>query len=174
MRLRRLHRWSDLPVPDRPENSLTGVSFRNGGERDRDQYPVPVGYRVQHTDHWAFAGTRLRDGDTFGDRPDEYLVGYECDGAHFDRTRLGRGGPVRATGEDGTPESFAILGVGDVTPSGWGHGNRAATMGVHTRGGTVFTAATTDWARVLSRRTSPVVETVTRNVLDRLGAEPPR
>ncbi|GII21685.1 N,N-dimethylformamidase beta subunit family domain-containing protein [Planosporangium mesophilum] len=158
--------WCDVPDP---ENSLTGVSFRNGGERDGDRHPVPVGYRAQHTDHWVYEGTGLRDGDTFGDRPDEYLVGYECDGAHFDRGRLRRGLPVRPTGDDGTPEDFTILGVGDVSGSGWGRGNRAATMGLHGGNGTVFTAATTDWARLLGSGRSPVVEQITRNVVERLA-----
>jgi hypothetical protein len=166
---RRVSFWSDRPDPDRPENSLTGVSFRNGGERDRDNHPVSVGYRAQHTDHWVYEGTGLRDGDTFGDRPDEYLIGYECDGAHFDRGRLTRGLPVRPTGDDGTPDDFTILGVGDVSPSGWGRGNRAATMGLYRDHGTVFTAATTDWPRVLAAGRSPEVEQLTHNVLDRLG-----
>jgi hypothetical protein len=169
----RVNNWSDAPDPDHPENSLTGVSFRNGGERDRDNHPVSVGYRAQHTDHWVYEGTGLRDGDRFGDRPDEYLIGYECDGAHFDRGRLARGLPVRPTGADGTPESFTILGVGDVSGSGWGRGNKAATMGLHTNNGTVFTAATTDWARVLTRGTRPAVERITRNVLDRLAGTQP-
>lgn len=163
---RRVDNW-----PDRPENSLTGVSFRNGGERDFDDHPLRVGYRVQHDDHWVYAGTGLRDGDVFGDRPGEYLVGYECDGAHFDRADLAHG-PVRPSCDDGTPAGFTILGVGDTDPSGWGLGNKAATMGLHTDGGTVFTAATTDWPRVLAQG-SPAVERITRNVLDRLGAGRP-
>lgn len=167
---RRVGFWSDLGAP---ENTLTGVSFRNGGERDRDSHPVPVGYRAQHTDHWVYAGTGLRDGDCFGDRPDEYLVGYECDGANFDRYRLARALPVQPTGEDGTPDSFTILGVGDLAASGWGRGNRAATMGAYTAGGTVFTAATTDWARLLRDGRSPVVDRITHNVLHRLAAALP-
>jgi hypothetical protein len=166
---RRVAPWSDAPGPDRPENLLTGVSYRNGGERDRDDHPLPVGYRVQHADHWVYAGTGLRDDDVFGDRPGEYLVGYECDGAQFDRARLARGLPVRPTGDDGTPPDFTILGVGDTAAGGWGLGNGAATLGLHTAGGTVFTAATTDWPRVLAGGTCPAVEQVTRNVLDRLA-----
>lgn len=170
---RRVARWSDVPEPDRPENRLTGVSFRNGGERDRDDHPRPVGYRVQHADHWVYAGTGLRDGDVFGDRPGEYLVGYECDGAHFDRSLLARGRPAVPSGDDGTPPDFTILGVGDARASGWGHGNGAATMGLHSAaGGTVFTAATTDWPRVLAQGGCGPVEQVTRNVLDRLGGAP--
>jgi hypothetical protein len=153
----------------RPENSVTGVSFRNGGERDRDDFPVPVGYRVQHADHWVYAGTGLRDGDVFGAGPDEYLIGYECDGAEFDRAELAAGRPVPPTGADGTPGGFTILAVGDTRPSGWGFGNGAATMGLFANGGTVFNAATTDWARVLTAGATPAVERITRNVLDRLG-----
>ena len=166
---RRLHPWSDRPIPDNPENRLTGVSFRNGGERDRDEHPIPVGYRVQHADHWVYADTALRNGDVIGDRPDEYLVGYECDGAHFHRTALDVSGAITPSGIDGTPSNFAILGIGDVSASGWGLGNRAATMGLYTNNGTVFTAATTDWPRVVAAGRSPAVEQITRNVLDRLG-----
>jgi hypothetical protein len=152
-----------------PENTTVGVSFRNGGERDRNDHPVPVGYCVQHADHWMYAGTGLRDGDVFGAAPGEYLIGYECDGAEFDRTDLAAGRPVVATGADGTPADFTILAVGDTRPSGWGFGNGAATMGLFRRGGTVFNAATTDWARVLTGGTAPAVERITRNVLDRLS-----
>jgi hypothetical protein len=153
----------------RPENSTIGVSFRNGGERDHNDFPIPVGYRVQRADHWVFAGTGLRGGDVFGDRPDEYLLGYECDGAAFERADLEAGRPVRPTGTDGTPLDFTILAVGDTRPSGWGLGNAAATLGLFTAGGTVFNAATTDWARVLTSGTNPVVERITRNVIDRLA-----
>lgn len=158
---RRTHNWEEL---GRPENALLGVSFRNGGERDRDEHPERVGFQVQHADHWVYAGTGLRDGDVFG--RDEHVVGYECDGAEFDRADLAAGRPVRPTGADGTPADFTILGMGDARAGGWGLGNGAATLGVHSPGGTVFTASTTDWARAL---TSPVVARITRNVLDRLG-----
>lgn len=44
-----------------------------------------------------------------------------------------------------------------------------ATMGVYTRGGSVlFTAATTGWSHGL-RGGDPVVERITRNVMDRLS-----
>lgn len=170
---RRVANWWDPAGPDRPENHLTGVSFRNGGERDRDDHPVPVGYRVQHTDHWVWEGTGLADGDVLGGRPGEYLVGYEADGAHFDRSRTARGLPARATGDDGTPADFTILGVGDIAPGGWGNGNAAATMGLHGgggRAGTVFTASTTDWPRLLAGGTCPAVEQVTHTVVSRLSA----
>ncbi len=165
---RRAGHWSDVPEPDRPENAMTGVSFRNGGERPTGPAAPPVGFRVQGADHWVYEGTGLRDSDMFGDGAGEHLVGYECDGAHFDRRDLARGRAVRPSGEDATPGDFTILGVGDVGASGWGEGNRAATLGLHAPGGTVFTGATTDWPRVLAQG-SPVVAQITRNVVARLG-----
>ena len=112
--------------------------------------------------------------------PSEYLVGYECDGAAFDRADLRRRPRGRAHRRGRDARDFTILAVGDCRPSGWGFGNAAATMGLFTRasssggGGTVFTASTTDWARVLTDGTaaSAVLDRITRNVLDRLSAPP--
>ena len=149
-----------------PENSLTGVSYRNGGGSWTGEREA-LGYTVQNAEHWVYEGTGLRNGDVFG--VDEHLVGYECDGALF--TRDVRGFPV-PTGADGTPTDFVILGVGELTDKRWefeareNQGPRAATMGLYTRGGIVFTAATTDWTRVLISNTH--VDRITRNVLDRL------
>jgi hypothetical protein len=167
---RRLHPWSD-PGCGNPENRLTGVSYRNGGERRPRDPLVPCGYRVQHADHWVYEGTGLREGEVFGGGPEQHLVGYECDGAEFDRAAFSEGLPARATCRDGTPSSFVILGVSDVSREGWGLGNGAATMGIYTEGGTVFTASTTDWVRLLTRGPGREVEQITRNVLDRLGRQ---
>jgi len=128
-----------------------------------------VGYTVQNADHWVYEGTGLRNGDVFG--ADEHLVGYECDGALF--TRDNHGFPV-ATGADGTPFEFVILGIGELANHGWQFEARenqnqdlhAATMGLYTHGGIVFTAATTDWTRVL--KLNAHVDRITRNVLNRL------
>ncbi|WP_430784586.1 N,N-dimethylformamidase beta subunit family domain-containing protein [Actinoplanes sp. G11-F43] len=186
------HRVGDvyprLPAPDlwwpiAPENTLTGVSFRNGGmwpggwPGDRPR----TGFTVQHADHWVFAGTGLRDGDRLGEGTP--LIGYECDGAAFHRDASGL---ARPTGADGTPADFTILGIAELTPVHddfhhlrTGHWNcpdrdsdgpRAATMGVHSPGaGTVFTGATTDWPVVVASGADPLLERVTRNVLDRLS-----
>jgi hypothetical protein len=161
-----------------PENSLTGVSYRNAGgwwtgERD------PVGYTVQNAGHWVYEGTGLRNGDVFG--ADERLVGYECDGALF--TRDNQGFPV-PTGEDGTPSDFVVLGIGALADPDadtsldkkWqvearenqNQAPRAATLGLYTRRGIVFTAATTDWTRVLT--INQHVDRITRNVLNRLSS----
>jgi hypothetical protein len=166
IRFRRTANWSDMPVPNRPENSLTGVSYRNAGEKDENR--PSVGYRVQHANDWPFENTSLQEGDTFGDGEHDGLVGYECDGANFNRNDPA---PVNPTRDDGTPDTFVILGIGDVTVFSERKGNAAATMGMYTNNGTVFTAATTDWARVLSQGEPRVVQ-ITRNVLNRLGGSP--
>jgi hypothetical protein len=44
-----------------------------------------------------------------------------------------------------------------------------AVIGTYTRGGTVFSAGTTDWSYGLDGN-DPIVERITRNVLDRLLA----
>jgi hypothetical protein len=85
-----------------------------------------------------------------------------------------KGIPASPTGNDGTPLNFNILGIGDVSTSDWGMGNKAATMGIYTNNGIVFTASTTDWARVVASGTAPAVEQITHNVLDRLGRKPDR
>jgi hypothetical protein len=41
-------------------------------------------------------------------------------------------------------------------------------LGVYTRGGTVFTCGSTDWSHGLTGK-DPIVEQVTRNVLNRLS-----
>lgn len=157
--------WSSSPV-DRPENAMTGVSFRNGA----GSWGAGMGligresYTVRFADHWVFEGTGLRDGDTFA----RGALGYETDAAELDWSA----GVPRATGRDGTPRSFAVLATADLRhwrtygQGGW------ATMGVFRLGaGTVFNAATINWGRAL---TDPVVDRITRNVLDRLGGTAPQ
>jgi len=148
------------------ETRLTGVSTRHAGgwwDGDRD----PVGYTVQHADHWVFEGTGLQNGDTFG--AEEHLVGYECDGSQLSNQADAEEFVVPSFA-DGTPPSFVILGVGRLG-AGWENrpdgDNAAATMGLYINTGTVFTAATTDWARVLASGEKHV-DQITRNVIERL------
>ncbi len=185
--------WSD-PLTGRPENSLTGVSFTRGGYA-RIGRRVPRGsggYTVWRAEHWAFEGTELEYGDVLGGA--ETVVGYECDGCEF---TVVDGRPV-PTHRDGTPDGFEILAsspaapfdrrtsvrpvppdepselefttqrlCGDISPASldrFRYGN--AVLGIYTRGGTVFTTGCTDWACGLR---DPLVERVTKNVLDRLG-----
>ncbi len=164
--------WSHYLV-DRPENELTGVGFLHGGYHlSHGQFMDGSGeYTVHRPDHWIFEGTDLKQGDAFGGK--HTIVGYECDGCEL---KIVDGLPV-PTHRDGTPDSFLILSTAPVRwhPDDcewyerWDRGHTgAATMGIYTRGGTVFTAATTDWAHGLQGG-DPVVERITQNVLDRLS-----
>lgn len=156
--------WSSAPV-DRPENGMTGVSYRHGAGYwlDEDAWKTAV-YRVNFPEHWVFAGTGLGLGDAFG----EGAVGYETDAALIEHVD----GIARAVGRDGTPPTFVVLAVADLGAwSARGKGGRA-TMGLYRAGGTVFTAASVDWANALEAG-SPVVERITRNVLARLSERYP-
>lgn len=148
----------------RPENTLTGVSFRAGAGTWGQDMPrmLEESYTVRFAGHWAFEGTGLTDGDKFG----QGCLGYETDAAEFEEV----GGVPRVTCTDGTPASFVVLATADLRHwSAYGQGGWA-TMGVFTSGlGTVFTAATVNWGDTLG---DPVVERITRNVLDRLSAGP--
>jgi hypothetical protein len=172
------HWWPQTGV-NRPEDGLTGVSYRHGGGW-WDGPRRTAGYVMQQPDHWVFAGTGLRRGEVFGKDTTPPLVGYECDGALLDRFDQATG--IAALSTDarrcGTPEDFHLLAVGPLgtdwqdlparEASPFGAGIHAATMGVYSRNGTVFTAATTDWAQVLTSAQDARVEKITRNVIDRL------
>ena len=158
--------WSHALV-QRPENQMTGVGFQWGGYHNSHAHAgVPDAanqngsatgaYTVHRPEHWAFAHTGLANGATFGAA--HTVVGYECDGCEFE---LDENGLPVPTHSDGTPETFTILAVGG--PAIWAptdawwyeHWDNervgACTLGVHTTagGGTVFTAASTDWAHGL-------------------------
>ena len=64
------HRLPAAAGPD-PESSLTGVIYEG--------YPVDAPYVIHQPDHWLYAGTGVRKGQSF-----EHLVGVE-----FDRVNLG-------------------------------------------------------------------------------------
>jgi hypothetical protein len=156
--------WASAPV-DRPENTMTGVSYRNGAGYwlDEDGWKGAV-YRVNFPEHWVFEGTALGLGDAFG----EGAVGYETDAADI----VVEDGIARATGRDGTPPGFVVLAVADL--GRWraqGKGG-LATMGAYRAGGTVFTAASVDWSYALDAG-SPVVDRITRNVLTKLSTRYP-
>ena len=145
-----------------------------GMHRSNGQYMDGSGaFTVYQPDHWVFAGTGLKQGEQFGARYS--IVGYECDGCEH---TFVNGKPV-PTGRDGTPEDFLILALAPASwaPDEWHWDERwesgrtgNACMGIHgvPAGGTVFTAATTDWAHGLKGE-DPIVEIITRNVLDRFS-----
>ncbi len=163
--------WSHHLV-QRPENTLTGVGFLHGGYHlSHGQIMDGSGaYTVHRPDDWVFADTGLAEGDEFGAA--HTIVGYECDGCEF---TLVEGRP-QPTGRDGTPENFTILGTAPAQwhpddsewYDAWQPGHRGhAVMGHYQRGGTVFTAGTTDWSHGLGGD-DPIVEQITRNILDKL------
>jgi hypothetical protein len=174
--------WSHRLV-GRPENQMTGVSFNRGGYHRFGSVPLGAGgYTIQRPEHWVFAGTELKWGDLLGSA--EKIVGYECDGCEY---TLENALPV-PTHADGTPEGFQILATapaalwetdlpfaaeclfGEATDANKDRVRRgAAVMGTYTRGGTVFTTGCTEWSRGLEAN-NPLVERITRNVLDRLSA----
>ncbi len=166
--------WSHHLV-GRPENRLTGVGFLWGGYRkSHGQFMnEKAEYIVHRPEHWLFAGTDLTRGATFGAK--DSIVGYECDGCEL----TWKDGLPYPTHRDGTPETFEVLAS---CPARW-HPDDCewydrwekgrtgqAVLGVYTRGGMVVTVGSTDWSHGL-RGNEPVVERITRNVLDRLGKE---
>lgn len=98
--------WCDRML-DRPENHMTGVSFSRGGYHRIGKTVTngAGGYTIHRADHWLFDGTGIGYGDVLG--AEAKVVGYECDGCAFTY----RDGLPHPTGEDGTPESFTILGT---------------------------------------------------------------
>ncbi len=164
--------WSHHLI-GRPENQLTGVGFLWGGyHKSHGQFMEGSGaYTVHRPEHWLFEKTGLKRGDEFGGK--DTIVGYECDGCEM----TWKDGMPFPTFKDGTPETFEILGSAPAKwhPDDcewydqWENGRVGnAVLGSYTRGGTVVTCGSTDWAHGL-RGKDPVVEQITRNVLDRLG-----
>ena len=164
--------WSHHLVK-RPENKLTGVGFLWGGYmKSHGQFmDASAAYTVQRPEHWAFAGTSLKRGEEFGGK--DTIVGYETDGCEL----VWRDGLPYPTHKDGTPESFEVLST---SPTSW-HPDDAewydewqkgrigtACMGIYTRGGTVFTAGTTDWAHGLKGNDAAVIR-ITKNVIEKLS-----
>lgn len=173
------HWWPPSGV-HRPEDGLSGVSYRHGGGW-WDGVRHETGLVVQDGGHWVFEGTGLRTGDRFGHRSTPPLVGYECDGAPLEWVDEARGLARLAprASECGTPADFLPLAVGALEPlwqeqphrehHGPWEGLHNCTMGLHQPGGTVFTASTTDWPQVLGNGSDPHVATITRNVVRRLA-----
>jgi len=175
--------WSNV---GKPEAELIGVSYANGGGWWTGQR-TPIGFTVQNPDHWVYSGTGLAQNGSFG--KDEAIIGYECDGAQLAPSK-DRSGNFVPSHQDGCPNTFTILGFAQLDDSWLDPGTRnasdpdagsrerrgdgTATMGIweDQSKGTVFNAATTDWARVLNvgnpTPSRAIVDRITRNVLDQL------
>lgn len=164
--------WSHHLV-NRPENQLTGVGFLFGGyHKSHGQFMDGSGaYTVHRPGHWIFEGTGLTKDQEFGGK--NTIVGYECDGCEMTMVD----GLPEPTHRDGTPENFVILAT---APASWHPDDAewydqwdkgrigAAVVGMYTRGGTVVTVGSTDWAHGL-KGDDPVVEKITLNVVKQLS-----
>jgi hypothetical protein len=187
--------WSDRRI-GRPETSTTGLTFSRGGY-SRYGLGAPesaAAYTVHRLDHWAFEGTGLEVGRAFGGA--DAIVAYECDGCAIE---TGPGGLPEPTHADGAPAGLEILATapahlwaqheqptryanepgdletcakaifGDTSPehlAGLGDGHAVLATFTRPGGGTVVNAGVTDWVLGLG---DPVVERITRNVLERLS-----
>lgn len=171
--------WWPPSGAGRPEDRLAGTSYRHGGGWQVGARQTG-GFIVQQPDHWVFAGTGLRRGDAFGADTWPPLAGCGCDGAPLDTFDRASGTAHLSAwaDEDGTPDGYQLLAACPLDrrwqelPARRRHAARegvhAATLGLFERGGTVFSAGTTDWAQVLADGRDRKVERITRNVLDRL------
>jgi hypothetical protein len=173
--------WFDPPVL-RPENTMTGVSYRKGA----GWWGGPIiperrlrGYTVTNASHWVFNGTGLANGNTFGagTSEDNTIIGYETDAG--------------VPGADGTPANFVVLATADLSdwpgsspaPASFSQADQqawlnrgeygqpgAATMGIYQRNGTVITVGTTNWAGGLSSDGNwRPVDQITQNILTTLS-----
>jgi hypothetical protein len=170
--------WWPQSGAGRPEDSLGGVSYRHGGGWWDGPRQIS-GFHVQQPEHWLFAGTGLALGEAFGARTWPPLAGYECDGAPLDAFNAATGVATLSAWADetGTPDSYQLLAACPLDARWQERPPRerhledrmhAATLGLFSRNGTVFSAGTTDWAQVLAAGRDRRVERITRNVLDHL------
>jgi hypothetical protein len=187
--------WSDRRV-GRPETSTIGLTFTRGGySRYGLGAPESSGaYTVHRPEHWAFEGTGLQAHQEFGGA--DAIVAYECDGCAVELDAEGLPAPTHV---DGAPQGLEILATapahlwaqheqptryameqgdletcsmalyGDTSPQHLqeladGHAVLAAFE--RPGGGAVVNAGATDWVLGLG---DPVVERITRNVIDRLS-----
>jgi hypothetical protein len=127
--------WPNALAAEAQGVAWSGFAF-SGDPSDRKDADGFLEYRVVNPGHWVFAGTGLGDGDQFG------VYG---DG---NRTNVGSETDVRV---DESPGSFVTLAHVPFHDPGSGNVTEAATMGIFTRGGTVFTASTNDWTLGLSQ-----------------------
>jgi hypothetical protein len=170
--------WWPAGGAGRPEDSLSGASYRHGGGW-WDGPRETNGFIVQQPGHWIFTGTGLARGEAVGADTWPPLPGYECDGVPIDHIAPDGMATLSAwRDEAGTPDGYQLLAAcpldrrwQELPPRerhGAGEGIHVAAMGMFRHGGTVFSAGTTDWAQVLGEARDRKVERITRNVLDRL------
>lgn len=139
-------RWRD-PFVGAPEHKLLGSHY--------ESYEFPYGHGYDWTvaseDHWLYDGTGLRNGDRL-----QRLVGYEWDNAPQDDA-----------------EGVVVVSRTQFTDRASKPRRHEAVVRTHPGGGIVVNVGTTYWPRFLEGDdafpTSPQVQRMTANVLERLG-----
>ncbi len=139
---------------NRPENTLTGVSFKRGTMGTVAQV------QVRRAD--PLLGD-LKVGARFPENANTPFSTVETDGADYDETTL------EVRGLDGSPKNFVVLATTEIA----NQSTSRADLGPHGRGtvgyfsrangGSVFMGATTDWGLLLD---DPAVAQITRNVIE--------
>jgi hypothetical protein len=192
--------WSDRRI-GWPETRTIGLTFTRAGYSKYGLAAVDAsgGYTVHRPGHWVFEGTDVAEGDEFG--VDDVIVAYETDGVALRDGPDGRpvptfvdGAPVtleilasapahlwsheeqptRYAEEPGDLEESSLAVFGDTAPDHLAElADGRATFAVFSTGGggVVVNAGVTDWTFGLVGG-DPVVDRVSRNVLDRLGGTP--
>ncbi|MFJ6212614.1 N,N-dimethylformamidase beta subunit family domain-containing protein [Streptomyces sp. NPDC092296] len=144
------------PAPD-PESPLTGVLYEG--------YPTEAPYVVTRPDHWVFAGTGVRAGDSF-----KALVGVEYD---------------RVTPDQPTPRPIEVIAHSPLVCNG-SHSHSDSAYYTTPGGAGVFATGTMRWVESLAAtgksvhgvrhgidgRTGAFTTRVTENVLRAFAAGP--
>lgn len=166
--------WSEV-TPPRPENTMTGVSYRNGGYSTNPGLLAESYYKVEFPKHWVFEGVNAVAGTPFAHSIFQ-LSGIETDAALFNRSN----GVPAATGTDGSPLNTLILASCDLGPAAAVPGTQQpshhgmATMALHRNNGIVFTTGLLGWHYALAGSLADsVAQKVTTNVLKRLKRRGP-
>ncbi|MEV0454673.1 N,N-dimethylformamidase beta subunit family domain-containing protein [Catellatospora methionotrophica] len=141
-RAERTRRWREDPGPGDPEQRLLGVQF-NGIPRGA----APLVVRGQ--DHWFWAGTGVRDGDSIAD-----VVAGEADGV----------GPEQVEGRQ------VLLSASPYVTTGGETMTQNTSLVETSSGALVFAAASLFWPRFLAPQGDPRIRRATANVLDRVVA----
>lgn len=164
-------RWDEAPLRDPPTRFL-GLSWRHGGMVNwlpSSLCPCPYdwllghgGYEAFNTDHWAFEGTGVLEGETIGRR--FACVGYEVDGAPIEW----KDGRPAVLLQGGTPEGFRILGHAPCWSQFGVDSTGVALMGLYENGSSfVFNGGSIGWCFGLAG--DPVIQRITRNLIDHLA-----
>jgi hypothetical protein len=162
--------WFEDPVK-RPETLMTGVSWKDSRVFEDPDHR----YIVRQPGHWVFAGTGLGDGDYFGDYVAADGSTLSVAGTEVDRVQTD--GPHQRNHMN-TPVGYEVAGIvkcddSGSCPSAPSLGDEVGAMGTFSpsaAAGTVFNAATINWALGLARDASTwtVIDRITSNVVNGL------